>query len=222
MSSPWRTRFRFRLRDLFVVILGIAIGYSLNPVTKYLSPRAAAPTLFPAYIIEPPDILTIRASGKFSDALPSISGDHLVGPDGNINLGAFGNVYVASCTIAQAESAIQTVLRRKTTVDSVWLDVAAYNSKSFYIITQNGGADTITASPIYGNETVLDAVARIGGVPMNSRLWIGRPAPNGGKEETLQVAWQKIAAGTSMSTNHQLWPRDRLYIDTRSIRPNAN
>ena len=69
--------------------------------------------------------------------------------------------------------------------------------------------------PITGNETVLDAVARIGGLSQLSskKIWIARPAPNGvGCEQILPVNWDDITQGASTATNYQMLPGDRLFI----------
>jgi protein involved in polysaccharide export with SLBB domain len=179
-------------------------------------------TALPPYVIEPPDILKIQAQGAFTDELRSISGKYRVAPDGNIYLGEFGNVYVAGSTVPQAQMAVQKAVGRKVALRSLAVDVWAYNSKTFYVITQSPGADNVAESPITGNETVLDAVAQVGVVPKNGQVWIARPAPGGGKVTILPVAWHDISAGTSTSTNYQLWPRDRLYIDVRPGTPSAN
>ena len=47
----------------------------------------------------------------------------------------------------------------------VAVDVFAYNSKTYYVITQGAGqGDDVTEFPITGNETVLDAIAQLGGL----------------------------------------------------------
>jgi protein involved in polysaccharide export with SLBB domain len=93
--------------------------------------------------------------------------------------------------------------------------VFAYNSKTYYIITQGAGnGDDVVQFPITGNETVLDAIAQIGGLSQvsSTRIFISRPAPNGiGGEQILPVNWQEISHGVT-ATNYQLMPRDRLYI----------
>jgi protein involved in polysaccharide export with SLBB domain len=69
--------------------------------------------------------------------------------------------------------------------------------------------------PITGNETVLDAIARTGGISQVSskNIWIARPAPNGvGCEQILPVNWDEIARGAATATNYQLMPGDRLFI----------
>lgn len=146
----------------------------------------------------------------------AVTGQHLVGPDGRVNLGTYGAVYVAGMTIEEARTAIEKQLEVKLESPEVFVDVLAYNSKVYYIVTQGGGfGDNVVRAPITGNETVLDAVAAIGGISQvsSSNLWIARPAPNGvGCEQILPVEWEEITKGAATATNYQLMPGDRLFI----------
>jgi polysaccharide export outer membrane protein len=145
-----------------------------------------------------------------------ITGQHLVGPDGRVNLGTYGAVYVAGMTIEQARSAIEEQLKLKLEGPEVFVDILAYNSKVYYVVTAGGGlGDNVGRLPITGNETVLDAVASIGGISQQSstKMWIARPAPNGtGCEQILPIEWNDITKGASTATNYQMMPGDRLYI----------
>ena len=89
------------------------------------------------------------------------------------------------------------------------VDIFAYNSKKYYVVTQGGGlGDNVAESPITGNETVLDAIARVGGISQisSTNIWIARPAPNGvGCEQILPVNWDEISRGAV--DGHQL-PND--------------
>jgi polysaccharide biosynthesis/export protein len=145
-----------------------------------------------------------------------ITGQHLVAMDGRINLGTYGNVYVAGMTLEEARAAIETKLSERLEEPEVFVDVLAYNSKVYYVITQGAGlGDDVTRLPITGNETVIDAMSQIGGISQvsSTRMWIARPAPNGvGCEQILPVEWNDIAQGASTATNYQLMPGDRLFI----------
>jgi polysaccharide export outer membrane protein len=145
-----------------------------------------------------------------------VTGQHLVGPDGCVNLGTYGAVRIAGKTIEEAREAIEAQLALKLEEPEVFVDVLAYNSKLYYVITQGGGfGDDVTRLPITGNETVLDAVANIGGISQvsSTRMWIARPAPNGvGCEQVLPISWEDITRGASTATNYQLMPGDRLFI----------
>ena len=146
----------------------------------------------------------------------AITGQHLVGSDGYINLGTYGSVFVTGMTLDEARAAIELKLTERLDDPEVFVDVLAYNSKVYYIITQGAGlGDDVTRQPITGNETVIDAVAALGGISQvsSTRMWIARPAPNGvGCEQILPIEWNDIAQGASTATNYQLLPGDRLFI----------
>src|SRR5690606_36244041 len=140
----------------------------------------------------------------------AITGQHLVAMDGRVNLGTYGSVYVAGMTLEEARAAIELKLTERLDDPEVFVDVLAYNSKVYYIITQGAGlGDDVTRQPITGNETVIDAVAALGGISQvsSTRMWIARPAPNGvGCEQILPIQWNDIAQGASTATNYQLLP----------------
>ena len=164
-------------------------------------------------VIEDP---IVSVSLAFSTGAQQITGEHLVGPDGRVNLATYGSVYVAGLTLEEARQAIQEQLSQYLENPEIAVDVFAYNSKKYYVVTQGAGlGDNVQEAPITGNETVLDAIARIGGISQvsSSNIWIARPAPNGvGCEQMLPVDWEAISRGASTATNYQLMPGDRLYI----------
>lgn len=145
-----------------------------------------------------------------------IAGQHLVGPDGTVNLGTYGSVYLSGLTLGQAKQAIERQLGKSLVDPEVTVDVFAYNSKVYYIITEGAGfGDNVVRRPVTGNETVLDAVASIGGLSQisSTKLWISRPAPGGvGCEQVLPIDWVDVTRGASTATNYQLLPGDRLFI----------
>jgi polysaccharide export outer membrane protein len=145
-----------------------------------------------------------------------IAGEHLVGPDGTINLGIYGRVQVTGLTLDEARRAVENHLSHFMDGPRVSLDVLAYNSKVFYIITEGAGfGDQIAKVPITGNETVLDAIATIGGLTRASskKIWISRPAPHGmGCDQILPIDFEAITKGAVTSTNYQLFPGDRVFI----------
>lgn len=145
-----------------------------------------------------------------------ITGEHLVAPDGTVNLGLYGRVYVAGMTLDVARKAVEDRLSNYFDQPRVSVDVFVYNSKFFYIISEGGGVgDQVVRIPVTGNETVLDAISQIGGLNQASskRIWIARPTPSGvGCDQVLPVDWDAITRGASTSTNYQLLQGDRLFI----------
>jgi polysaccharide export outer membrane protein len=108
-------------------------------------PRELRMTSLPPYVIEPPDILIIRATNivpkppyrvqpldaLYIQASPTLSPDlpikgaYGVEPDGNVNLGlAYGTVRVAGMTIEEAQTAIQEHLLKTLRTTRVQVSLA--------------------------------------------------------------------------------------------------
>lgn len=149
-------------------------------------------------------------------AMQPINGQYQIGPDGTVNLRYYGTVHVAGMTLMEAKFAIEQRLSHYLNSPVVSMDVVAYNSKSYYVITQGAGnGDSVRKLPITGNETVLDAISQIGGMSQLSsqKIWIARPAPgNFACEQRLPVDWTAISSGASTATNYQIMPNDRVFI----------
>jgi len=145
-----------------------------------------------------------------------IEGEHLVTPDGTVNLGSYGNVYVSGMTVAESKRAIERHLSQFLEAPEVSVDVFSYNSKRYYVITEGAGlGEGVNTFPVTGNETVLDAISQVQGLRQVSSktIWIARPAPDGaGCDQILAVNWKEITRGGATATNYQLMPGDRVFI----------
>lgn len=185
-----------------VKVVNLTIDEAKDAIRKQLSET-----------LEEPEV---SVSLAVSSGAQQIVGEHLVGPDGRVNLGTYGSVYVTGLTIQEAKAAIEEQLSNYLEKPKVIVDIFSYNSKKYYIITQGGGfGDNIVTQPVTGNETVLDAIAAVGGISQvsSTKIWIARPAPNGvGCEQILPIAYEDITRGASTATNYQLMPGDRVFI----------
>jgi polysaccharide export outer membrane protein len=145
-----------------------------------------------------------------------IGGQYLVGPDGCVNLRQYGSVHLAGLTLAEAKLAVERHLSQYLDHPVIWIDVAGYNSKVYYIVTEGAGmGDNLVRMPITGNETLLDAMSQVQGLSQLSskRIWIARPAPAGFHcEQILPVDWNAITRGAATATNYQVLPGDRIFI----------
>jgi polysaccharide export outer membrane protein len=96
------------------------------------------------------------------------------------------------------------------------VDVSGYNSKVYYIITDGAGlGDNVRRIPICGNETVLDAVASVGGISQLSskRMWLARPSAKNSKNGmVLPIDYEGITRRGATETNYQIMPGDRVFI----------
>ena len=147
--------------------------------------------------------------------LQEVAGEHMVGPDGRINLGIYGSVDVFSLTIPEAREAIEFQLANYLENPLVAVDIYSYNSDFYYIVMQGAGfGDKTTKRPYTGNETVLDAICEINGLERVSskQIWVARPRPNCNEIVQLPVDWDAITACGNPQTNYQLLPDDRIYI----------
>lgn len=187
-----------------VRVVGLTIDEAIEAISRQLE-----------QVLRSPEVSVSLAAPA---AQQVIQGEHLVGPDGTVNLGVYGAVYVAGMTLEEAQAAIEDHLSEDLESPEISLDVFAYNSKVYYVITQGLGAgqgDNIIRVPVTGNETVLDAVAQVQGLqPFSSKkVWIARPSPDEvGHDQLLMVDWSAITQGANTATNYQLLPGDRLFI----------
>lgn len=149
-------------------------------------------------------------------AQQQIAGEHLVAPDGKVNLGTYGRVSVVGMTMEEARLAVEAHLSPYLENPQIALDVLGYNSKVYYVITQGAGlGDRVVIMPARGNETVLDAIGQIQGLQSNNstRMWIARPGPNeAGGDQILPVDWVAVTQRGDVATNYQVLPGDRVYV----------
>ncbi|MFL5338778.1 MAG: polysaccharide biosynthesis/export family protein [Gemmataceae bacterium] len=218
------------------------------------APRELAKVTLPPYVVEPPDVLIINvvrwplakdANGKATGAVLTsedpirltpqpIEGTHLIRPDGTINLGVYGSVQVAGLTLDQIRENITGFLAQwfedSPKAFLVIVDVAAYNSKTFYIITDGAGyGEQVYRFPIVGSETVLDAISQINGLPAvasKRHVWVARRSPAAGPESNpdcvMPVNWCAITQYGDTRTNYQMMPGDRLYVKAQPLITTSN
>ena len=169
MLSNRLPKLRFSLMSVLILVLGIAIGYSLNVQTLRIL-TASNPRLpsMPIYRIDPPDVVSVDVIGLKTPAKKVCSGQFLVAPDGRVNLGTIGNIYIAGMTLDEACAAIEKAAALTVDSPQAVVNVLAMNSKTYYVIIENPAGDTAASFPITGNETVLDAIAQMGGVTLSA------------------------------------------------------
>ena len=102
------------------------------------------------------------------------------------------------------------------------MDVAAFNSKLFYVILDGAGSgQQVFRLPVTGNETVLDAVAQVNGLlPVSNKreICLARPSPADELgDQVLPVDWEGLTTRGRTATNYQLQPGDRVYINSEAI-----
>lgn len=173
-------------------------------------PRELKMSSHPLYVVEPPDVLYIEAL----QLLPNrpVAGERLVRQDGTISLGYYGQLHVSGLTLAEIEDKIRSRLADYVNDPQVYVDVAAFNSKVYYVL---GQVQQTGRLPITGKETVLDAVTLAGGLTnyaQKQRIHVARPNPGGGCDQILHVDWFALTHAGDTRTNYQLLPGDRVMV----------
>jgi polysaccharide export outer membrane protein len=175
---------------------------------------------------KPPEIETTKPL-----PVQDITGPFQVRPDGTVGLGFWGSVTVAGLTLDQAADAIrQHILQTPALAELriqpknlvVIVDVYAYNSKQYYVITDGGGyGEQVVKFPITGSETVLDALSNIYGlhsVASKRNIWVARRSPHADHPwQILPVDWVGITQHGVTVTNYQIMPGDRIYVKAQRI-----
>jgi polysaccharide biosynthesis/export protein len=154
-------------------------------------------------------------------AQSQIHGEHLVAPDGAIRFDKLGSVRVAGMTADAAKEAIEKHLSQHFDEPIVSVDVQSKSKVYHVILHLNEGryGDNILWFPATGKDTVLDAIAKIGGLRglTEIKVWIERPSPDKDAHLTMHMTAEKLLQRGS-EANLRLLPGDRLVIQGESIR----
>ena len=178
-------------------------------------PRELQMVSMPRYVVEPPDELEISVRPATLEIPLTTT---IVTSDGNVDLGFYGDVYVAGLTLDDVELKIAQHLTaspegrkiRGPIQASVRL-VNGTQSKSYYVM---GAVTTQGKFPIIGNELVLDAILSAGlrANSMPEKAYLVRPHPAGAADQILRIDWEGIKERGDTLTNYQLFPGDRIVV----------
>jgi polysaccharide export outer membrane protein len=198
--------------------LGRSYGNRVKVVDKTVDEAKAFLTEHLKQFLKDPKVSVSLAQAR---GIQDIRGEHLVGPDGTVRLGVYGSVRVCGMTLDEAKAAIEQHLGRFLFRPQLSVDVIGYNSKVYYVVTDGGGnGEQVVRLPATGNETVLDAISYINGLPpvaSKKRIWVSRPAPPGCPRQILPVDWNAVVRGGETETNYQILPGDRVYVMAKPL-----
>lgn len=184
-----------------VFVSGKSVKDAKEAIQKHLS----------ASVREPVVLVTLLQT----QGMQQIRGPHLVRTDGTIGLGSYGSVTVVGLTIKQIKEAVEAHLSKHFQSPEVSVDVVGYNSRVYYVVFDYGGAgQQVVRQPITGNETVLDAIGQVGGLPVvtDGRDIRVTRRHAGCEPQVLPVDWKRIIDEGDTSTNYQLLPGDRVVV----------
>jgi polysaccharide export outer membrane protein len=203
------------------------------PIVGAPVPKEFRKQALPSYVVEPPDILYIQATTAVTLPEQAVAGQNLVRPDGTISLGIYGTIFVAGMTVEQIKDAVAERLlsmmgdkpKKKFSLDDIKrevdVEVVAFNSKFYYVITDGGGYGAqVYRLPITGNETVLDALAQVNGLPpvaSKKKIWVARATPDAVQPKIMPVDWCGLTERGSADTNYQIYPNDRIFVQSSAL-----
>jgi polysaccharide export outer membrane protein len=195
--------------------------HEINKIPQYgvidpNQPRELTPVTIPPRIIQPPDELEVMVRPSDPDML---STRFVVQPEGTIDLGRYGDVYVAGMPIDQIEQKVTLHLARMYALkdpdrkppDDVVVRLNDDQSKFYYVV---GVVNNPSRYPVTGQSTVLDAILQAG-LKVNSlpnKAHLARPHPMGAPDTILRIDWEGITQRGDTTTNYQLLPGDRIYV----------
>jgi polysaccharide export outer membrane protein len=186
-----------------VSVVGLSTDEARAAIQKHLESTLKAPKVTSVAI----------AVGR---GVQLVRGQHLVRPDGIVALGAYGTVQVAGHTVAEAKVLIEEQLSKFLQKPEVIVNVLGYNSKLYYIIFDFGGAgQQVIRMAVTGNDTVLDALSQVNGLPTVSDpkgVWVARSSAPGQPDQILSVDWPALTQRGRSETNYQLLPNDRIFV----------
>ena len=108
-----------------VRVVGMTIEEATEAITRKLQEVLAKPDV---------SVQLARTAGT-----QPITGQYLIAPDGTINLRQYGLLHVAGKTVTEIRADLQKHLAQYFDSPEASVDVIAYNSKVYYVITEGAG-----------------------------------------------------------------------------------
>jgi protein involved in polysaccharide export with SLBB domain len=189
--------------------------------TPQALPRELDKRPLPPYTVEPGDVLLVQAADL--DSPVRLPGDQPVMPDGTINLGRYGRIFVAGKTVDDVEMAVRTFVEAQAKngkdkdVGPITVRVVTRVSKVYYVL---GEVNAPGALVLNGRETVLDGILAAGGLTDRAsrrNIILSRATKPDGCRVVLPICYREIVQLGDTSTNYQLLSGDRIFVATRTF-----
>jgi polysaccharide export outer membrane protein len=146
---------------------------------------------------------------------PGLTGRHVVGPDGRVDLGRAGRVRIEGKTSAEAAAAIAAQVG--VSPSAVRVVVQAYRSQKVYLLGEVQGLQR--SVPYQGPERVVELLQRVGGLTGGAELgnvYLVRSHVTAGKSpEVFRVDVSAIVMKHDQSTNYVVEPFDEISVGER-------
>jgi len=160
-----------------------------------------------AYAIEPGDDISVSVWGH-----PELSGKHVVGPDGAIQLPITGTIRVADLSADEAGDKLTRALSDDYVKPVTTVSIEHYNGNQVTVLGRvaNPGAIHFNEQP-----TLLEALARAGSLENKgggARQQLTRCAIFRGRDRLIWVDLRPLMEGHDPDLNLRLRPNDIVYV----------
>jgi polysaccharide biosynthesis/export protein len=160
-----------------------------------------------SYRVGCPDVLEVRMPGR-----AELSGQHVIGPAGRIDLGDYGALRVEGRTLAEVGRLIAAETGQPPA--DVEVRVAQFRSQYLFLFGQIIGWQRTV--PYQGPETVLDLLQRVGGLTLGAepgKVYVVRThLGDSQRPEVFHVDLAAIVMKGDDKTNIRLLPFDQVYV----------
>ncbi len=200
-------------------------------LTAYSQEAATSPTLFlprqPEHAVTPLDMLHEFDAQPETDyrlaegdeikldvwGRPELSGKHVVGPDGKITLPYAGTLKVVDLTRSEVESASLKIWRDYYEDLKVTVSVEHYEGNRIFVLGRVAAPGVLHFDR---QPTVLEAVARAGGMPTvgssNEKPGLRRCILFRGSDKVAWIDLHSLLTGANTAFNIHLQRDDTLYL----------
>jgi protein involved in polysaccharide export with SLBB domain len=176
-----------------------------------LDKRVAGP-----YTVEPGDVLLAQPASL--DSPIRLPGDQPVLPDGTIQLGRYGRLFVAGKPVELIEAEANELIKAKVAdAGPIIVRLVTRDSKVYYVL---GEVNAPGSFSLKGRETVLDAIVSAGGLTTNAQrkgIILVRPTAPDSCRVVLPVWYNTIVQLGDTKTNYQIKAGDRVYIPSKTL-----
>jgi polysaccharide export outer membrane protein len=157
------------------------------------------------YTIGPGDKVNITVWAR-----PELSGPHVVGPDGDIQVPFLGSVRIAESTPDEASVKLSSALSEYYLGAYVTVTMLNYNGNSVTVLGHVAHPGLITFND---NPTLLEVLARAGTAQTDSKITdITRCAVFRGKDRALWIDLRPLYRGADLTLNLKMQRGDYVYV----------
>jgi polysaccharide export outer membrane protein len=155
----------------------------------------------PDYRVGAGDVVQVEVRGQ-----PDLSRAAVVRPDGKLTLVLLDDVYVSGMTPAEIDEKLTRLYNEYIVGADVTVSMVGLNSKYIYVIGQVGREGPM---PYTGEMTILQAIARAGGVNFRAEPKAIQVARNG---KVWKVNYDDIVIKAQRGQNMYLQPDDIVFV----------